>query len=196
MRLSLLPSPLWPVALLHLAAAGTMPGAGEPGPGSGFSFGFDFKLDLGDVQKALGGAMPSSLCGTYATVANYSAIGANPQMRGAWQNAAAADGHGDAASDGAAFGRLLDTCGRAVGQFAANDAINDRCGNLTEVAHDEAARNFSRGIVADRIVSGGPVPGLTVVDAADANAAGVVVLAPWRHLVGVAVLVSLGVGLL
>ena len=95
-------------------------------------------------------------------------------------------GDDDGPAERAALVGLLDACGRAVGRLAASVAFNAHCGNLTAVAHEEAARNFSRGIVADRLVAGGPVPD-------EAAAAG---LAPSHHLAGVAVLVFMEVALL
>lgn len=184
---------------LLLVAGGLLPaGAGGQANNAGLDFkldqasdslNFGFKLDLGDVQQALG-ELPPSLCGTYATVANYSAIWADPRMRAALEDAHARGGDDDAHDDPAALGRVLEACGHAVGQFANNTAINAHCGNLTTVAHDEAAKNFSRGIVADRLVAGGPAPD------SEADSAASAALAPWGCWAGVGLLVSLGMELL
>ncbi|KAK8058474.1 hypothetical protein PG994_008922 [Apiospora phragmitis] len=99
-------------------------------------------IDLGDLANLT--ARP--LCDQYAFVANYSAIGANATMRDALANASP---HG---ADIVAH--VVDAAMKVADYFAHDTAINGLCGNLSMVAGQEAANNFSNGIVADQVVGG------------------------------------------
>ncbi|KAK7934698.1 hypothetical protein PG985_000193 [Apiospora marii] len=124
---------VWVLCLLATAIA-----APAPAP-----LDIDININLGD---ALAGLTTRPLCDQYSFIANYSAIGANSTMRDALQSASP---HG---AD--IVGRVVDAAMKAAGYFARDKTINKMCGNLTSIADQEAANNFSNGIVADQVVGG------------------------------------------
>ena len=122
--------------LLHPAAATPAP---APKPLT-----VSINIDLGGELANLT-ARP--VCDQYSFVANYSAIGANATMRDALR---------DASPQGADVAtRVVGAAMEVADRFRLDRAVNRLCGNLSALADQEAARNFSRGIVADQTVGGG-----------------------------------------
>lgn len=103
----------------------------------------DIHINLGD---ALANLTTRPLCDQYSFIANYSAIGANATMRDALESASL---HG---ADIVAH--VVDAAMKVADHFARDKIINGICGNLTSIADQEAANNFSHGIVADQVVGG------------------------------------------
>ncbi|KAK7954326.1 hypothetical protein PG996_015211 [Apiospora saccharicola] len=124
---------VWVLCLLIAAAVA----APTPEP-----FNININIDLGDLANLT--ARP--LCDQYSFIANYSAIGANSTMRDALQNAS---------PQGADIvAHVVNAAMKVADYFARDTIINKVCGNLTAVAGQEAANNFSNGIVADQVVGG------------------------------------------
>ncbi|KAI1385795.1 uncharacterized protein F4822DRAFT_414172 [Hypoxylon trugodes] len=86
-------------------------------------------------------------CPEYSMVANYSTIGSNSTYRAAFQQSSPL---GTFQSNA-----IMDGATAKLPQFINNKAINDACGNLTQIAITEAANNFTRGIVANFNINAG-----------------------------------------
>lgn len=126
---------IWGICLLATVAVAVAAPTPEP-------ISIDININLGDLANLT--ARP--LCDQYSFIANYSAIGANTTMRSALQNAS---------PQGADIvAHVVDAAMKVADYFAHDETINRLCGNLTSVAGQEAANNFSNGIVADQVVDG------------------------------------------
>ncbi|KAK8035246.1 hypothetical protein PG993_010241 [Apiospora rasikravindrae] len=102
----------------------------------------DIDIDLGD----LGNLTARPICDQYSFIANYSTIGANATMRDALQNASP---HG-----AELVANVVKAAMKVADYFTHNQVINKMCGNLSSVAGQAAAANFSNGIVAGQVVDG------------------------------------------
>ncbi|KIW63871.1 hypothetical protein PV04_08843 [Phialophora macrospora] len=79
------------------------------------------------------------LCLQYSTIANLSVVGSNATYRSAYL---------EASPEGSDPARApLDAAMLELPNFQFNKTINDECGNLTTVAFDGAATNFTNGTV-------------------------------------------------
>jgi hypothetical protein len=79
------------------------------------------------------------LCLQYSTIANLSIVGSNATYRSAYL-IASPEGSDPARAP-------LDAAMLELPKFQFNKTINDECGNLTTLAFDSAATNFTNGIV-------------------------------------------------
>ncbi|KAK8065884.1 hypothetical protein PG997_012631 [Apiospora hydei] len=113
----------------------------EPEPEPGL-LDIDIDIDLGDLANLT--ARP--ICDQYSFVANYSTIGANTTMRDALENASP---HG-----AELVAKVVKAAMKVAGYFTHDKMINKMCGNLSELAGQAAALNYSNGIVADQVVDG------------------------------------------
>lgn len=91
----------------------------------------------GAVANAAAASSPAYL--EYATVANLSTVGLTPEYRAAWLRSSPLGT--DAASG------ILDTQSPKLDAMKFDAALNAQCGNLTAVATEGAATNFTQGIV-------------------------------------------------
>ncbi|KAK7755636.1 hypothetical protein SLS62_002246 [Diatrype stigma] len=84
-------------------------------------------------------AASSPACQEYAIVANLSTVGLTPDYRAAWLRSSPLGT--DAASS------ILDTQSPKLDAMKFDAALNAQCGNLTTVAAEGAATNFTQNIV-------------------------------------------------
>lgn len=104
------------------------------------------------VRQATTGGAPANqpvTCAEYSTVANLSVIGTNSSYRAAFLQKSPTGTLANAAMFKKAQLRLP--------ALTADAALNRQCGNLTQVALTEAARNLTQGIVAQFTTAGLPV---------------------------------------
>jgi hypothetical protein len=101
------------------------------------------------LQLRQNGAPAGTLvtCLDYGSIANLSTIGRNSTYRAAYFKAAP-DGTDHSA-------KLLDDAAAKLPPLTKNEALNLQCGNLTTVAREGAATNFTEGIVAQYRISAG-----------------------------------------
>lgn len=85
-------------------------------------------------------------CLDYSSIANLSTIGHNATMRAAYLQAAP-DGTDHSVA-------ILNDAELKLPALTKNVELNDQCGNLTTIALEEAANNFTKGIVAQYRVPG------------------------------------------
>jgi hypothetical protein len=78
-------------------------------------------------------------CDEYSMIANYSTIGLNSTYRAAFMKASP---HGTDATTA-----ILDGASKKLPDMKFNKLLNDECGNLTTLAKQDAATNFTNGIV-------------------------------------------------
>ncbi|OAG10048.1 uncharacterized protein CC84DRAFT_1081627 [Paraphaeosphaeria sporulosa] len=88
-------------------------------------------------------------CLDYSITANMSTISANSSYRSAFMQKAPV---GTIITS-----RMLNAAQAKLPALTANVALNQQCGNLTELALTEAANNFTKGIVAQFSTEGLPV---------------------------------------
>jgi len=86
-------------------------------------------------------------CLDYSTIANLSTIGLNSTYRAAYLKAAP-DGTDHSV-------KLLNDAEAKLPPLTQNEALNQQCGNLTTIALEGAANNFTQGIVAQYKISAG-----------------------------------------
>ncbi|EXJ55379.1 hypothetical protein A1O7_08306 [Cladophialophora yegresii CBS 114405] len=79
------------------------------------------------------------LCLQYSTIANLSIVGSNATYRSAYLQASPAGGDPARAP--------LDSAMLELPNWQFNKTVNDACGNLTTVAFESAATNFTNGVV-------------------------------------------------
>lgn len=91
----------------------------------------------GAVANAAAASSPA--CQEYAIVANLSTVGLTPDYRAAWLRSSPLGT--DAASS------ILDTQSPKLDAMKLDAALNAQCGNLTTVATEGAATNFTQGTV-------------------------------------------------
>ncbi|KAK7967181.1 uncharacterized protein PG986_001458 [Apiospora aurea] len=115
----------------------------EPEPGL---LDIDIDIHLGDLGD-LANLTARPVCDQYSFVANYSTIGANTTMRDALENASP---HG-----AELVANVVKAAMKVAGYFTHDVMINKMCGNLSELAGQAAALNYSNGIVADQVVVDG-----------------------------------------
>jgi len=141
MHTSLLTNIFLALSVFQLAACAPEPKNFLPLPGS-----VNTKLEVRQVS-----ATPSQaeLCLDYQTTANMSTIGANSSYRTVILQRAPV---GTLVSAG-----MLNAAMAKLPALTANADLNLRCGNWTEIAVVEAAKNFSMGIVAQYETAGLPV---------------------------------------
>ncbi|MCJ1333335.1 hypothetical protein MMC10_010029 [Thelotrema lepadinum] len=93
-------------------------------------------------------AFTDSQCLKYGTIANLSTIGANSSYRAAFLQNSPEGTYASAA--------ILNNAIAQIPLFTNDANLNQQCGNLTTIATNSAADNFTRGIVAQ--FSGLPPP--------------------------------------
>lgn len=124
---SVLASPAKPGAIKIIARQAPAPGA-NPTPG-----------DLLNTEQA---------CLQYSRIANLSTIGGNSSYRTAFLESSPQGTLANAA--------MLNGAIAALPPLTADAQLNSACGNLTTVAAEQAAVNFTQGIVAQFTFTGNP----------------------------------------
>lgn len=94
-------------------------------------------------------ANPPVTCAEYSTIANLSVIGTNSSYRAAFLQKSPTGTLANAA--------MFKQAQLKLPALTADAALNRQCGNLTQVALTEAARNLTNGIVAQFTTAGLPV---------------------------------------
>lgn len=109
------------------------------------------------TPRQLQTALTDPTCLSYSRTANLSTIGKNSTYRSAF--------YARSLSGSMYDNRMFSEAILAIPALTADQALNDRCGNLTEVALAEAEANFTRAVVAqfDGIVVEGIKAGPEVV---------------------------------
>lgn len=101
-------------------------------------------IQLRDTNDTTGSV---ASCLDYSSIANLSTIGLNSTYRAAYLKASP-DGTDQAAA-------ILNGAEAQIPPLTANKELNQQCGNLTTIALEEAANNFTRGVVAQFRISAG-----------------------------------------
>ena len=92
-----------------------------------------------DANADTAAAASDPACMEYSMVANLSTVGLTPNYRAAWLRSSPLGT--DAAS------AILDTQSPKLPEMMLDAALNDRCGNLSIVATEQAEANFTAGTV-------------------------------------------------
>jgi hypothetical protein len=125
--------------LFFLSVLGFVAASPEPG------------LPAAKLEVRQTSAMPSQaeLCLDYERTANMSTIGANGTYRTVLLQKS---------NVGTIYNsRMMNAAIKKLPALTADKELNKNCGNWTEIAHTEAARNFTKGVVAQFTTDGLPV---------------------------------------